>query len=397
VRRGTLQTIAAESSEVTFTYEVRKADGSIRIAASTPAAYGLKRSKIVLPAPQVQSKLDASGKLPWDATGIKIRLPVNEVELQGRLTLRAWASNAPFETFFEAQGDAGKSIEVDTFEVDGDDLIKDNEGAVIRIWYEGQMDDAKVISPVVQLWIAGVPAPPKPLPLIMGEDYVMHAEAFCAIYGKLPAAPPESATYTRVAVGGTPPYTYQSNSASLFVDGSGRIVPTFNGLYRVTATDAVGERASFMIYVNGVTQFHLWVNHPGQPAFPARPCTNWSISKATARLEPFDYCRLPTIAEFRSLWKAYYVKGAKLGDLFHPSVPIDIAWAIDTDQNEMALAFDLNGDDIDGNERHLSKAAQAWAVFIFGPGVWDWYYGISSTQKGAAGVASARASGSVVI
>jgi hypothetical protein len=63
----------------------------------------------------------------------------------------------------------------------------------------------------------------------------------------------------------------------------------------------------------------------------------------------------------------------------------------------MALAFDLNGDDIDGNERHLSKAAQAWAVFIFGPSVWDWYYGISSTQKGAAGVASARASGSVVI
>jgi hypothetical protein len=371
---------------------VRKADGSIRVAASVPLKHGLKRKAAVLPVPQVQNELNSAGNLPNDAKGLKISLPVTSVELQGQLTLRAWASNAPFETFFFSKGRADKSIDVDTFDADGDDLIKGNEGSVIRIWYEAQMDGAKVVSPVVQLRVAGAPAPPKPLPLSMGEDFIMHAEPFCAIYGKLPARPPESATCTRVAVGGTPPYTYQSNSASLFVDANGRIVPTFNGLYRVTATDAVGDHASFMIYVNGVTVFHLYTGHPNQPLFPLRPYTTWAISKATARFEPFDYCRLPTIAEFRTLWRAYYVKGAKLGDLFNPSVPIDIAWAIDTDQNAMALAFDLNGDDVLVNERHLPKAARAWALFVFGTSVWDWYYGISSAE-----VASARASGSVVI
>ncbi|WP_407682525.1 Ig-like domain-containing protein [Pseudomonas machongensis] len=125
-------------------------------------------------------------------------------------------------------------------------------------------------------------------------------------------APQINASYRRAATGGTPPYRYASSDEAIAVvnPNDGTVVATGSGSARITATDSVGNHASYNITFQGVVRLverrdnQTWfypVGHPKRPEIHAL-----------------------TRSQMDAFWRVYREE-----DLTR-SVPAILGWAADT-------------------------------------------------------------------
>lgn len=114
-------------------------------------------------------------------------------------------------------------------------------------------------------------------PLDFGQDHNQPITDFFMAIAKPMNRPPAKATYTRIATGGFPPYSYSSNSEVALVDSeTGLVRAAGNGSARITATDSRDYSASYMITFSGVQlvrrQDGMWWDPNAGPSWPGGVC-----------------------------------------------------------------------------------------------------------------------------
>jgi hypothetical protein len=93
-------------------------------------------------------------------------------------------------------------------------------------------------------------------PLSLGNDHVLSLSGYAVFEGRPPINPPANAVYTRAAIGGQPPYRYQSSVPRVaLVDKDGKVIAAGNGVTTVTVTDALGATASYQLTTSGARVF----------------------------------------------------------------------------------------------------------------------------------------------
>jgi hypothetical protein len=93
-------------------------------------------------------------------------------------------------------------------------------------------------------------------PLSLGSDHALSLSGYGVFEGRPPVNPPANAIYTRAAIGGQPPYRYQSSAPRVaLVDNDGKVVAAGNGVTTVTVTDALGATASYQLTTSGARVF----------------------------------------------------------------------------------------------------------------------------------------------
>ncbi|WP_369931195.1 Ig-like domain-containing protein [Xanthomonas sp. NCPPB 2632] len=85
-----------------------------------------------------------------------------------------------------------------------------------------------------------------------GGPNTLNCTGYVVAEGRPPRNPPAMARYTRVPVGGTPPYTYSSSNPTVAsVDSSGTVTASANGTSTITARDSRGITAAHSLTVYG--------------------------------------------------------------------------------------------------------------------------------------------------
>jgi hypothetical protein len=93
-------------------------------------------------------------------------------------------------------------------------------------------------------------------PLSLGNDHVLSLSGYAVFEGRPPINPPANAFFTRAAIGGQPPYLYQSSVPRVaLVDKDGKVIAAGNGVTTVTVTDALGATASYQLKTSGARVF----------------------------------------------------------------------------------------------------------------------------------------------
>lgn len=93
-------------------------------------------------------------------------------------------------------------------------------------------------------------------PLSLGNDHALSLSGYVVFEGRPPVNPPANAFFTRAAIGGQPPYLYQSSVPRVaLVDKDGKVIAAGNGVTTVTVTDALGATASYQLTTSGARVF----------------------------------------------------------------------------------------------------------------------------------------------
>ncbi|SIS13056.1 Ig-like domain-containing protein [Pseudomonas sp. A214] len=166
-------------------------------------------------------------------------------------------------------------------------------------------------------------------PLSFGQDHSQTASNYFIVRGRPPRMPPDdaTATYTRTATGGVPPYQYaSSNEEVALVDSeSGLVRAAGNGSARIIATDASGRTAFYVLTFSGVRLVERIDNMWWDPNFSAvRPNPELHLD----------------LAQMKRFWGIYFPSEGLVARAL--SWPESLYWTSDGAPGPYALAFSLN-------------------------------------------------------
>ncbi|MDL5598826.1 hypothetical protein QS468_39390, partial [Bacillus subtilis] len=135
-------------------------------------------------------------------------------------------------------------------------------------------------------------------PLSFGSNRTLATSNYHVAQNRPPANPNSTATYTQVAAGGTPPYSYSSsNTGVAVIDGNGRVRAVGNGQAVMTVEDSKRMRASHTVSVSGVVIYYHAASWGAQ-----------IMNNAAAMAQSLGG-RLPSRAELHALHATYRPEG----------------------------------------------------------------------------------------
>ena len=127
-------------------------------------------------------------------------------------------------------------------------------GGAVAVTYEVTRGNAPAVVSQANGFTVQALAPP----MDFGVAHAIAVPGYIVAEGRPPLSPPAAAVYTRVATGGTPPYTYQSsNLACALISDNGTVTVAGNGVSVLTATDSLGNSAQYSLTTSGATVFFL--------------------------------------------------------------------------------------------------------------------------------------------
>ncbi|NHN67721.1 Ig-like domain (group 2) [Pseudomonas sp. NFACC09-4] len=166
-------------------------------------------------------------------------------------------------------------------------------------------------------------------PLSFGPDHSQAASDYFIVRGRPPGQPPDdaNATYTRMATGGVPPYRYNSSNeqVALVNSESGLVRAAGNGSARITATDADGRTAFYIITFSGVRLVERVDGMWWDPNFSdVRPSLELHLD----------------LAQMKRFWGLYFPSEGPVAAAL--GWPVSWYWTSDGAPGPYALAFPLN-------------------------------------------------------
>ncbi|MDI2146272.1 hypothetical protein KBJ94_29970, partial [Pseudomonas sp. ITA] len=136
-----------------------------------------------------------------------------------------------------------------------------------------------------------------------GTNKTLNATGYVVIQGMPPPNPPANAIFTQPAIGGIPPYTYQSsdNDVAIVNSATGATIAAGNGTATITVTDSSKATASYLVTIsNAVVWVYVHDGYPLQNGGNAWDRTNQAISASGTKL--------PTAADSNALLRSYAPK-----------------------------------------------------------------------------------------
>lgn len=164
---------------------------------------------------------------------------------------------------------------------------------------------------------------------------------YLIVDGRPPLQVPDYARVTRAPDWGRPPYQLSSeNPAVATVDSQGTVTALGNGSTRIIARDQLGNQQSYAVTVQGIATIVFLVNSG-----------NWTQMHAVcnaAGVAPVS------LRQMQSMW-ALYRQGitGTVGDFLNWP-PYDV-WTGDSLGANTAYAYDVQGNDADGNIKSYNK------------------------------------------